>query len=217
MKNNLTEIVAILDMSGSMAGLREDTIGSYNSMLKEQRDKDRQMLVTTYVFNNTHRMIHDRVSIGEVTMMTDRDYRPSGCTALLDTMGDAIRHVEQIHHYAREEDVPEHTVFFIITDGLENASSKYSSDEIKKLVEQKREKSGWEFIYLASNIDAVETASHIGIPRELSVDYIPDSKGTRMAHRAVRRAMNCIADDIDLCSCADIWRDEVDKDFTNRK
>ena len=217
MKNNLTEVVAILDMSGSMSSLKEDTIGSYNTMLKEQQEKDRRMLVTTYVFNNDYHMVHDRVPISEVSMMTDKDYRPSGCTALLDTMGDAIRHIEQIHHYARAEDVPEHTVFFIITDGLENASRKYSSDDIKKLVGQKREASGWEFIYLASNIDAVETASHIGIPREMSVDYMPDVKGTRTAYKAASRAMDCITDEVELCRCPDLWRDEVDKDFLKRK
>ena len=217
MKNNLTEVVAILDMSGSMSSLKEDTIGSYNTMLKEQQEKDRRMLVTTYVFNNDYHMVHDRVPISEVSMMTDKDYRPSGCTALLDTMGDAIRHIEQIHRYARAEDVPEHTVFFIITDGLENASRKYSSDDIKKLVGQKREASGWEFIYLASNIDAVETASHIGIPREMSVDYMPDVKGTRTAYKAASRAMDCIEEAMELCRCPDLWRDEVDKDFLKRK
>ena len=215
MKNNLTEVVAILDMSGSMSSLKEDTIGSYNTMLKEQQEKDRRMFVTTYVFNNDYHMVHDRVPISEVSMMTDKDYRPSGCTALLDTMGDAIRHIEQIHHYARAEDVPEHTVFFIITDGLENASRCFGSDEVKRMIRHEKEKYGWEFLFLAANIDAVETAERIGIQRDRAVNYHPDELGIRTAYKAVSDAVSARR------ACAEPlsadWSEEVDRDYQNRK
>lgn len=217
MKKGLTEVVAILDMSGSMAHLTEDTIGSYNSMLKEQREKDREIFITTYVFNNSYRMIHDRVPIREISMLTGKDYIPSGCTALLDTMGEAINHIAEIHHYIREEDIPEHTIFFIITDGLENASARFSAPQIKELVKQKTEKTGWEFIYLASNIDAVETASNIGIKRNRSVDYIPDPVGTAHAYRAASDYIACACMASGFEELSDDWREEVDQDFTSRK
>ena len=216
MKKGLTEIVAILDMSGSMAHLAEDTVGSFNSMLKEQQEEDREILVTTYVFNNSYRMIHDRVAIREISMLTKKDYVPSGCTALLDTMGEAITHIGEVHRYIREEDIPEHTIFFIITDGLENASSKFSSGQVKELV-QKKEKSGWDFIYLASNIDAVETAADIGISREHSVDYIPDPTGTAHAYRAASDYIACACMPSGFEELSDDWREAVDLDFTSRK
>ncbi len=216
MKKGLTELVAILDMSGSMSNLVEDTIGGYNSMLKEQQEKDRQVLVTTYVFNNHYHMLHDRVPVNQVDMLTSKEYRPSGCTALLDTMGDAIRHIASIHRYAREEDIPEHTVFFITTDGMENASSKYSSDDIKRMVEHEQAKYGWDFIYLASNIDAVETAANYGINRKRSIDYIPDAIGTRNAYEAIKMCMECISDDVDP-EVNESWREKVDSDFTSRR
>ena len=140
MKKGLTELVFILDMSGSMAGLTDDTIGGFNSILKEQASKDGDVLVTTYLFNNDSRMIHDRLPITRVPQMTERDYRASGCTALLDAMGDAIRHIAGIHRYARAEDVPDHTMFVITTDGMENASHRYTATQVKSMVEHEQEK-----------------------------------------------------------------------------
>ena len=161
--NNKTELVFILDMSGSMEHLTDDTIGGFNSILKEQAAKEGEAMVTTYLFNNSSRMIHDRLAIASVAPMTKNEYRASGCTALVDALGDAIHHIVGIHRYARAEDVPEHTVFVITTDGMENASHRYTADEVKRMIRHEKEKYGWEFIFLAANIDAVESAASYGI------------------------------------------------------
>ena len=192
MKNNLTEVVAILDMSGSMSSLKEDTIGSYNTMLKEQQEKDRRMFVTTYVFNNDYRMMHDRVPISEVTMMTDKDYRPSGCTALLDALGDAIHHIGNVHKYARKEDVPENTIFVIMTDGMENASRRYSARDIKEKISRQTEKYGWEFLFLGANIDAVGTAASYGIDAYHSVTFECDREGIARNYAGLNEAVGSI-------------------------
>ena len=216
MKKGLIELVAILDMSGSMAHLTDDTIGGYNSMLKQQQKADSQVLVTTYVFNNNYRVIHDRVPIDQIPLLTEKDYCPSGCTALMDAMGDAIKHIAGIHHYAREEDIPEHTIFFITTDGMENASRRYSSDEIKRMVQHEEEKYGWDFIYLASNIDAVETAGRYGIKREKSIDFVPDGAGIEEAFEVGRFSIDVVANNEDL-KINKSWRAHADSDFRNRR
>ena len=131
---NKTELVFILDMSGSMDHLTNDTIGGFNSMLKEQAEKEGEVLVTTYLFNNDSKIIHDRVAIGTISPMTSKDYRASGCTALLDAIGEAIHHIVGIHRYARKEDIPDHTVFVITTDGMENASHHYSAERVKEMI-----------------------------------------------------------------------------------
>ena len=164
MGNNITELVFILDKSGSMSGFEADTIGGFNAMIEKQKKEDGKAFVTTVLFSTSCKVIHDRVDISKMEPMTDKDYQVGGCTALMDSMGDTIKHITRIHKYARPEDVPEHTVFVITTDGMENASRKYSADEIKKMVKHEEEKYGWEFIFLAANIDAVETAESYGIP-----------------------------------------------------
>ena len=181
MKNDITELVFILDMSGSMSDLTGDTIGGFNSMLRSQKGGQDRAFVTTYVFNNSSRILHDRRPIDEIPDLTGKDYCPSGCTALMDCMGEAITHIEQIHRYVRPEDVPEKTLFIITTDGMENASHRYSSEEIKKMVERKTEE-GWEFIYLAQNIDAAETAKNYGIRADMAVDCMPDAAGTSLPY-----------------------------------
>ncbi len=185
MKNNITELVFILDRSGSMSGLESDTIGGFNSMIERQKKVDGQCYVTTVLFDTKIDRIHDRVDLREIKPMTDRDYVPGGCTALLDAMGNTIDHIVHIHKYARPEDVPENTTFVIMTDGLENASHCYSSDEVKRKVEHEKEKYGWEFLFLAANIDAVESAGKIGIRPDRAVDYMADSAGTEVAFRSV--------------------------------
>ncbi len=185
MKKNLTEMVFILDMSGSMSGLENDTIGGFNSMIEKQKKEEGEAYVTTIVFSNDSKTIHDRVPVEKIGKMTDRDYRPGGCTALIDAIGDAVRHVENIHKYAREEDVPEKTVFVITTDGEENASRKYTAKEIKKMVKTKKEKNGWEFLFLGANIDAVETAAIYGIDEERAVTFRCDAQGTRLNYETV--------------------------------
>lgn len=213
MKNNITELVFILDRSGSMSGLEKDTTGGFNSLIEKQKKIKGKCYVTTVLFNTAISCIHDRVDLSAVRPMRDWDFIPGGCTALLDAMGDTIHHIAQIHKYARPEDVPEHTTFVIMTDGLENASSKYSSDEVKRLVEQEKEKHGWEFLFLAANIDAVETAGRIGIQRDRAADYTADSMGTKLAFHTLadvvckqRKGSPIDAD----------WSRRIQKDHTKR-
>ena len=156
MKKNLTEIVFILDRSGSMSGLEADTIGGFNSMIAKQKKQDGEALVSTVLFDNVSEVIHDRVNIRDIQPMTGRDYTVRGCTALLDAIGGAIHHIGNVHKYARPEDVPEHTLFIITTDGMENASRFYSSDRVKQMIERQKAKYGWEFLFLGANIDAVD-------------------------------------------------------------
>ena len=184
-KNNITELVFIIDRSGSMAGFESDTIGGFNSMIEKQKDGDGEVLVSTVLFDNVSEVIHDRVPIGEVKPMTREDYSARGCTALLDAIGGAISHVGTIHKYARPEDVPENTIFVITTDGMENASHNYSSDDVKKMVKLKTKEQGWEFIFVAANIDAIETAGNIGISRDRAAEYRQTSRGYTECYEAM--------------------------------
>ena len=202
MKNNVTELVFILDRSGSMAGFEADTIGGFNSTIEKQKKQDGKVYVSTVLFDNNSEVIHDRVDIDEIRPMTENEYQVGGCTALLDAIGGSIHHIGNIHKYARPEDVPEHTVFVITTDGMENASHRYSSQEIKSKIKRQTEKYGWEFIFLAANIDAVETAESIGIRRERAANYRQTKEGVVRSHYAMCEAitsvrMNC-ADKMDL-------------------
>ena len=170
MKKGLTELVFILDKSGSMAGLESDTVGGFNAMIEKQKRIDGECFVTTVLFNDSSVIVHDRVPLCEMHPLTDDDYLPCGSTALLDAVGNAVHHIEQIHKYARVEDVPEHTMFVITTDGMENASCKYRHNDIKSLVENKR-KCGWEFVFFGANIDAFSTAESIGISRNKASSF----------------------------------------------
>ena len=165
MKNNVTELVFILDKSGSMAGLEKDTIGGFNAMIEKQKKEDGACYVSTVLFSDESQMLHDRLPLEQVPQMTDRDYEVCGCTALLDAIGDCIRHIENIHKYARAEDLPAHTLFVITTDGQENASHRYTGEKIKKMIGRQKEKYGWEFLFIGANIDAVATASRYGIEK----------------------------------------------------
>ena len=211
-----TELVFILDMSGSMEHLTDDTIGGFNSVLKEQAVKDGEALVTTYLFNNSSHMLHDRLPIGEVAPMTRDDYRAGGCTALVDALGEAIHHITGIHRYARKEDVPEHTIFVITTDGMENASHRYSAGQVKQMIRHEQEKYGWEFIFLAANIDAVETAKSYGIDAKTAVNYMPDVCGTTMAFEAINLAVGSARSGARL-NRDQGWRRSADMDYQKRK
>lgn len=178
MKKNLTELVFILDESGSMYHLREDTIGGFNSMIEKQRGVAGEAIVSTVLFNTENKVVHDRVAIGDVKPMTDKDYVPSGCTALLDALGGAMHHIGIVHKYARPEDVPERTLFVITTDGMENASHRYTLDKVKAMIESRQKKHGWEFLFVAANIDAIGTAATMGIAPDRAVNYVPDAQGT---------------------------------------
>lgn len=188
MKNNVTELVFILDRSGSMAGLEADTIDGFNSMIDKQKKLDGKVMVSTVLFDNDTDL-HDRIDIQNIEPMTEEQYNVRGCTALLDAIGGAIHHIGNIHKYARLEDVPEHTMFIITTDGQENASHNYTSDHVKKIIRRQEERYGWEFLFVAANIDAVETAGSIGIRRERAENYNYSKKGTRNLYDAVDSAV----------------------------
>ena len=168
-----TELVFILDRSGSMSGLESDTIGGFNGMLRRQREESADILVSTVLFDDEVEIIHDRVPIGKVAPLTGREY----CTALLDAIGDSIHHIRNIHKYAREEDRPVRTMFVITTDGLENASVRHTPEKVKKLIEHQEKKHGWEFVFLGANMDAVAVAGDLGIRRENSVEFACDAGG----------------------------------------
>ena len=181
MKNGITELVFILDASGSMSGMEADTIGGFNAMIEKQKQVEGKAFVSTVLFSNHSQVLHDRLPLEEINELTEKDYRVGGCTALLDAIGGAIHHIGNIHKYVRKEDVPEKTIFIITTDGLENASFNYSTDEIKAKIKCQEEKYGWEFVFLAANIDAVSTAEHIGIRRERAANYDVEH-GTRVMY-----------------------------------
>ena len=213
MKNNVTELVFILDKSGSMAGLEKDTIGGFNAMIEKQKKEDGTCYVSTVLFSDESQMLHDRLPLEQVPQMTDRDYEVCGCTALLDAIGDCIRHIENIHKYARAEDLPAHTLFVITTDGQENASHRYTGEKIKKMIGRQKEKYGWEFLFIGANIDAVATASRYGIEKDRAVNYLADEKGTRTLFRAVGNAVCSIRNKSSLG--AD-WQREIKEDFCSR-
>ena len=213
MKKNLTELVFILDRSGSMSGLESDTIGGYNSFLEKQKEEDGSCLVSTVLFNQHSKVIHDRVDLVKIEKMERKDYLASGTTALIDAMGDAIHHIKNVHKYIRKEDVPANTIFIIITDGLENASHKYSSDDVKKMVEQQKEK-GWEFLFLGANIDAVETARTYGIAEDRTSDYLCDEVGIEKNFDALSKSVKSFR------ACGKIeadWAAPIKEDYKKRK
>lgn len=212
-KNNITEIVFILDRSGSMAGLEKDTIGGFNSMIEKQKKLDGTAYVSTVLFDHETIVLHDRLSLEEVKPMTEDDYTVRGCTALLDAIGNSIKHIGNIHKYARPEDVPEHTMFVITTDGLENASRCYNSSDIKRMIEQKKEQDGWEFLFIGANIDAIETANTYGIDRSRAVDYTADSQGTGVVYEAVCNAVSSVRSGERLQPS---WSSKIKKDHKRR-
>ena len=214
MKKNLTEMVFILDRSGSMQGLEGDTIGGFNAMLEKQKAEAGEAFVSTVLFDDESSVLHDRVDIQKVAPMTRRDYFVGGCTALLDAVGEAIRHIANVHKYAREEDRPEKTIFVITTDGMENASRSYSYDRVKSMIQRQKEKYGWEFIFLGANIDAAREAARFGIHADYAANYNADREGTAVVYETVTDAI------CHVCACsaplsAD-WKRKVDEDYKKR-
>ena len=213
MNKNLTEIVFILDRSGSMAGLEGDTIGGFNSMIEKQKRESGEALISTVLFDNETEVIHDRVDIKKIALLTDRDYYVRGCTALLDAVGGAIHHIGNVHKYAREEDRPEKTLFIITTDGMENASRKYTYDRLKMMIERHKEKYGWEFVFLGANIDAAKEAARFGISEDRAANYHADSAGTAVIYEAMSEAVCSVR------ACRPMsadWKKNVDVDYKKR-
>lgn len=214
MRNDLTELVFILDRSGSMHGMESDTIGGFNSMIEKQKKLSGRAYVSTVLFDHETTLLHDRVELHKVSPMTERDYIPRGCTALLDALGGAIHHMGKVHRYARKDDIPEHTVFVIITDGKENASRHYTADRVRQMVEKEKRKYGWEFLFLGANMDAIYTANHFGIEENRAVTYRGDRDGTKLNYDAIHDAVTGVR------CCAEIpqtWKTRIEEDVQRRK
>ena len=210
----MTERVFILDRSGSMAGLEKDTIGGFNSMLEKQRKEPGDAVVSTVLFDNQAEVIHDRVALADVPDLTDREYYVRGCTALLDAVGGAIHHIGNVHKYARREDVPEKTLFIITTDGMENASRRYTYDKVRRMIEHEKEKYGWEFLFLGANIDAAVEAKRFGIDESMAANYHCDEEGTALNYEVISEAITSVR----ACAAplsAD-WKKKIDADYRRR-
>jgi len=209
----MTELVFILDRSGSMRGLERDTIGGFNSMIEKQKREEGEAVVSTVLFDGESVVIHDRLPLHSVPAMTEREYYPRGCTALLDAVGGAIHHIGNVHKYARKEDVPEKTMFIITTDGYENASRRYDYDNVRKMIERQKEKYGWEFLFLGANIDAAAEAKRFGISADRAVNYKSDEEGTALNYEVIDEAVRTVRASRPLS--AD-WKKRIDEDVQNR-
>ena len=221
MSKGYTEIVYILDRSGSMGGLESDTIGGFNSMMEKQKKTGEKAVVSTVLFDDECEVIHDRVPIEKIEKMTDRQYYVRGCTALLDAVGGAIHHIGNVHKYAREEDRPEKTIFVITTDGMENASRNYSREKIQKMVKKQQKKYGWEFIFIGANIDAYAEAQKYGIRRDRAVNYVSDSAGTGIVYAGVSKAVCSVmmagsAKEAEKNLACSGWDEDIAADYNKR-
>ena len=214
MKKNLSEIVFLLDRSGSMSGLEKDTIGGFNAMIEKQKKEEGEALISTILFDHEMKVLHDRVKVQDVKPISEKDYQVRGCTALLDAMGGAIHHIGNVHKYARNEDVPEHTIFVITTDGMENASSYYSSCKVRTMVERQKEKYGWEFLFLGANMDAIAAAKNFGIEEDKAVEYRSDDIGTRLNYAVMSEA---ICEFRTKGTVEKSWKQKIENDRKNRK
>lgn len=215
MKKGLTEIVFILDRSGSMSGLEADTLGGFNSLIAKQKKEEGQAIVSTVLFDDRSEVLHDRVPLVSIKTMTDRDYFVRGCTALLDAIGGAIHHIGNVHKYAREEDRPEKTLFIITTDGMENTSRHYTYPKVKAMVERQKSRYGWEFLFLGANIDALEVAGHFGINKDFAANYHCDEEGTALNYEVLSEAICRVRGENKPLS-AD-WKERIDADYEKRK
>ncbi|PFP30547.1 hypothetical protein COJ96_04865 [Bacillus sp. AFS073361] len=213
MKRNLTELVFILDKSGSMAGLEADTIGGYNAMLKKQQKVEGEAIVTTVLFDHEYDLLHDRINVRGISPITEKDYEVGGTTALLDAIGFSIQKIVNVQKRTREDERAEKVLFVITTDGMENASREFTADKIKKMVQCQKEKFGWEFLFLGANIDVISTAARFGIDEDFAVEYHADGEGTQLNYEAVNEAV------VNLRSGKKIdrsWKKGIERDYNRR-
>ena len=214
MKTNITELVFILDKSGSMSGLESDTIGGYNAMLSKQQKEPGEAIVTTVLFDDNYELLHDRIKIKGIRPMTEKEYYVGGCTALLDAIGKTIHKISNVQqHHTRKDQRADKVVLVITTDGMENASREYTAALIKKMVERQKEKYGWEVIFLGVNIDAISAAAKVGISSDRAANYHADSEGTRLNYEAVSQVVSEIRANRPI---DDSWKAEIDADFKRR-
>lgn len=212
--SKFTEIVFILDRSGSMAGLEADTIGGFNSLIQKQKREDGKVVVSTVLFDDKCEVLHDRKDLIEIAPLTEEDYYVCGCTALLDAVGGAIHHIGNVHKYARAEDRPEKTLFIITTDGMENASRKYGYEKLKRMIERQKERYGWEFLFLGANMDAVSVAGRFGIAPERAVRFHCDEKGTELNYRVLSETIANVRCGAPMEAS---WKEEIERDYEERK
>lgn len=219
MRKGLTEIVFILDRSGSMGGLESDTIGGYNSLIEKQKREAGEAYISTVLFDDFSEVLHDRVSLAQIKPLTDKEYYVRGCTALLDAIGGAIHHIGNVHKYARDEDRPEKTLFIITTDGQENSSHQYTYEKVKKMVERQKEHYGWEFLFLGANIDAIAEAGRFGIRADRAVNYNCDSVGTAVNYKALSKAVSRVrqcARPCEMDAALANWDEDIQADYKQR-
>lgn len=221
MSNGLTEIIYIIDRSGSMGGLEADTIGGFNSMMEKQKKTGEKALVSTVLFDDVCEVLHDRVPIDKVEKMTEKQYYVRGCTALLDAIGGAIHHIGNVHKYARDEDRPDKTIVVITTDGMENASSHYSNEKIQKMVKRQQKKYGWEFIFIGANIDAYAEARKYGIREDRTVNYIADDVGTACVFGGIAKGVCSVMmagrAEVNAALSKSNWNDDINADYQRRR
>lgn len=213
MKKNLTELVFILDRSGSMSGLESDTIGGYNSMLSKQKKEEGEAIITTVLFDDEYELLHDRISIKGVDSITDKEYFVRGTTALLDAIGKTLNKIINVQRNTAENEKAENIMFVIITDGMENSSYEYNYDKIKNMIEHQKNKYGWEFIFLGANIDSVATAEHFGIDKDRAADYKADSKGTLLNYEVISETVSSLRKNKKVSSS---WKDRIERDYESR-
>lgn len=213
MNNNITELVFLIDRSGSMSGLEKDTVGGFNSMIEKQKKQDGKCFVSTVLFDHETEVLHDRLPLDRIEKMTENEYFTRGSTALLDALGGAIRHIGNIHKYARKEDVPEHTMFIITTDGMENSSRQYTAERIKAMIERQKSEYGWEFLFIGANIDAVTTAAKYGISEDRAVNYNADAAGTQIVYDAIEATVGAVRSGKRLSSR---WSKSINEDYEKR-
>ena len=213
MKKGLTELVFILDRSGSMSGLESDTIGGYNAMLEKQKKEPGEAVITTVLFDDKYELLHDRINIRGIVPITDREYYVRGSTALLDAVGKTINKIGNAQKHTAEDERAEHVMFVITTDGMENASCEFSYAKVRKMIEHQKRKYGWEFIFLGANIDAIATAERFGISEDRATNYNADSEGTSLNYAVISETVSCLRASRPI---AEDWKDRIEEDFKKR-